>query len=141
MSAFIPNLNEPVNDETLRITLRWKTTVEVSRLSQSSSQMTASIYKLFNKLFSDDDDLLFKLFSNDDDLLFKWDDDGMENFNSISKMTPAEARLFISPSITIIPTQSMVIIPIRCGFTGRNSITWKNHNQTKAALDRNNVMV
>jgi hypothetical protein len=74
--------------------------------------MTASIYKLLNELFS-----------NDDQLLFKWDDDGMENFNSISKMTPAEARLFILPSITIIPTQSMGIIPIRFGFTGRNSIT------------------
>jgi hypothetical protein len=116
MSALIPNLNVPVNDGTIRITLRWKTTVEVSRLSKSSSQMNASIHKLLNKIFSDDDGLLYK-----------WNDEGLENINSISKMSPSEVRSFISPSITIIPNQSMVIVPICFGFTSKTSINWRNH--------------
>jgi hypothetical protein len=130
VSALIPNLNVPVNDGTMRITLRWHTKVEVSRLSKNSSQMTASIY-----------DLLTELFNDEDGLLYKWDDEGMEHFNSISTMSPAEVRSFISPSITIIPSQSMVIVPLRFGFSGKNSSSWRNHQRTKAALDRNNVTV
>ncbi|KAI2496014.1 hypothetical protein MHU86_18487 [Fragilaria crotonensis] len=130
VSALIPNLNVPVNDGTMRITLRWHTKVEVSRLSKNSSQMTASIY-----------DLLTELFKDEDGLLYKWDDEGMEHFNSISTMSPAEVRSFISPSITIIPSQSMVIVPLRFGFTGKNSSSWRNHQRTKAALARNNVTV
>ncbi|KAI2500342.1 hypothetical protein MHU86_14150 [Fragilaria crotonensis] len=130
MSALIPNLNVPVNDGTMRVILRWKTTVEVSRLSQSSSQMTATIYGLLNELFTDEDGLLYK-----------WSDEGLENFNSISKMSPAEVRSYISPSITIMPGQSMIIIPLRFGFTGRTSTSWRNQNTTKSALDRNNVTV
>jgi hypothetical protein len=108
MSALIPNLNVPVNDGTIRVILRWKTPVEVSRLSQNSSQMNTSIYELLNELFSDEDGLLYK-----------WEDEGMENFNSISKMNPEEVRSFISPSITIAPSRSTVIVPIRFGFTGK----------------------
>jgi hypothetical protein len=130
MSALVLNLNVPVNDGTIRITLCWKTTVEVSRLSQRSSQMNASIHTLLNELFSDDDGLLYK-----------WNDESLENFNSISKMSPMEVRSFISPSVKIIPTQSMVIVPIHFGFTGRTSVNWRNHTKTKSALDRNNVTV
>jgi hypothetical protein len=130
VSALISNLNVPVNNGTMRIILRWHTTVEVSRLSQSSSQMTSSIYTLLKELFNDEDGLLYK-----------WDDEGMEHFNSISKMTPAEVRSYISPSITIMPNQSKVIVPLRFGFTGKTSANWRNHNRTKSVLDRNNVTV
>ena len=56
-------------------------------------------------------------------------------------MSPSEVRSFISPSITIIPNQSMVIVPIRFGFTSKTSVNWRNHAKTKSALDRNNVTV
>ncbi|KAI2491326.1 hypothetical protein MHU86_23235 [Fragilaria crotonensis] len=131
MSALIPNLNVPVNDGTIRITLRWKTSVEVSRLTQSSLQMTASIYAPLNELFSDKDGLIYK-----------WDDEGMENFNSsFSKMSPEEVQSFIFPSITIMPTQSLVIIPLRFGFTGKISLNWRNQNRTNTALNRSKVTV
>lgn len=97
MSALIPNLNVPVNNGTIQITLRWKTSVEVSHLTQSSLQMTVSIYALLNELFSDEDGLIYK-----------WDDEGMENFNSFSKqMSPEEVQSFIFPSITIMPSNSV----------------------------------
>lgn len=69
--------------------------------------MNCHIYHLLNELFCDDDGLLYK-----------WGRDDLDQFNSISKMTPEEVRSFISPSITLIPTQSLVIIPIRFGFSG-----------------------
>lgn len=131
MSALIPNLNvPPVNDGTIQITLRWKASVEVSHLTESSLQMTASIYALLNELFSDKDGLTYK-----------WDDEGMENFNSFSKMSPEEVQSFIFPSITIMPTQSLVIIPLRFGFTGKISLNWRNQNRTNTALNRSKVTV
>ena len=92
--------------------------------------MSDSIYSLRNDIFSDEDGLHYK-----------WNDDGLENFNSISKILPKEVSSFISLSITIIPNQSMVIAPSRFGFTGKTPAIWRNHYNTKLTLDRNNVTV
>ena len=92
--------------------------------------MSATIYSLLNDIFS-----------NEDGLHYKWNDDGLENFNSISKILPKEVSSFISLSITIIPNQSMVIVPSRFGFTGKTPAIWRNHYNTKLTLDRNNVTV
>ena len=107
MSALIPNLNIPVNNERMRITLRWwTTTFEVARLPQNSStQMTESIYAMLNDIFTDDDGLLYR-----------WEDESLENFNSISQMMPTEMRSLLA-SFSIIPSKSMVILPLRFGFT------------------------
>jgi hypothetical protein len=130
ISALIPNSKVPINDGTVRITIRWKTTIEVARLSQTSTHMTASIYSLLNDMFDDDDGFLYK-----------WNDEGLETFNSISKMTPTEVRSFICPSLTLIPSKSMIIIPIRFGFHGKSPVTWRNQNSTKLKMQRLNTNV
>jgi hypothetical protein len=79
MSALIPNLNIPVNDGTIRISLRWKTTADVVLLSQNSTQLSAEVHSLLNDIFHDDDGLLYR-----------WADEGMENYNAISKIAPEE---------------------------------------------------
>ena len=129
MSALIPNLNIPVNDGTMRVTLRWTTTFEVARLSQDSTQMIDAIYAMLNDIFTDDDGMLYR-----------WEEEHLENFNSISQMTPAETRSFIAPSFSIIPSKSMLDIPLRFGFTKSPSF-WRNLTRTKEALERNNVLV
>jgi hypothetical protein len=62
MSALIPNLNIPVNDGTIRISLRWKTTPDVISfaVSQKSTQLSTAIHSLLNDLFHDDDGLLYR---------------------------------------------------------------------------------
>ena len=46
--------------------------------------------------------LLNELFSDDDGHLYQWGTSGMDKFNQISKLSPAEVRSFICPSIQII---------------------------------------
>ena len=105
-SVLIPTLNVPMNDGTHRITIRWKTTIDVHKVSSQSSQMNLEIHNLLKELFSDEDGHIYQ-----------WGTPGIDTFNQISKLSPAEVRSFICPSIQIIPNQSLVIIPLRFGFT------------------------
>ena len=129
-SALIPNLNIPVNDGTIRISLRWKTTSDIVSLalSQKSNQLYTAIHSLLKDLFSDDDGLLYR-----------WKDDGMENFNSISKMTPEEVRSYIAPTLSVLPSQSQIIVPLRFGFTDKPASYWKNQPRVQEALARHKV--
>ena len=132
MSALIPNLNIPINDGTIRISLRWKTNAEVVSLalSQKSNSLSAEIYSLLNDIFRDEDGLLYK-----------WTDDGTEYCNSISKMTPEEVRSYIAPSLSVLPSQSQIVVPLRFGFTAKQSFSWKNQSRVQEAFKRNKVMV
>ncbi|KAI2500823.1 hypothetical protein MHU86_13680 [Fragilaria crotonensis] len=130
VSAIIPNLNVPVNDGTYRITIRWKTKIDPNSTSRQSSSLSTSIYSLLNELFSDDDGLLYH-----------WGTEGLEKYNSISHMTPQEVRSFICPSITLMPSQSMMIIPLRFGFTSKTPSAWRNLETTKATLEKYNATV
>jgi hypothetical protein len=67
------------------------------------------------------------------------EDEDLENFNSISKMMPTEMRSFIAPSLSTMPTRSMIVIPIRFGFTSKTHVTWRSQPRTKEALESNNV--
>jgi hypothetical protein len=80
--VLIPNWNIPVNDGTIRILLRWKTTSDVVSLalSQKSNQQSTTIHSLLKDLFSDDDD----------GLLYRWKDDGME-----STELPLEGHVYV----------------------------------------------
>ena len=127
-SAIIPNLDVPLNDGTHRITLRWKVDFDLSNTSKQAANLTSRIYELIDGMFSDDDGLLYK-----------WGKDDLNHFNSISQMTPAEVRAFISPSITILPTQSTIIVPLRFGFSGKTPSAWRNKNSTKMFLESQNV--
>jgi hypothetical protein len=67
MSAFIQNLNVPVNDCTMRLSIRWKTTFEISRMAQDSAQLNVAIHGMLKDIFSDEDGLLYR-----------WEDEGLE---------------------------------------------------------------
>jgi hypothetical protein len=128
MSALIPNLNIPVNDGTIRILLRWKTTADAVSLSHNSTKLSAAIHLLLNDIFHDEDGLLYR-----------WADEGMENYNTISKMTPEEVRSYIAPALSVLHSQSQLVIPLRFGFTGKPSFIWKNQSRVQEALVRNKV--
>lgn len=129
-SVLLPTLNVPVCDGTYRVTLRWKTTLDVTRLSRQTQVLKDEIYNLLNDIFHDDDGLLYK-----------WQNSGTEEHNSISKMTPDEVRQYISPSIGILPSQSMIVIPIRFGFSSNTPSKWRNLESTKEKLTKYDVSV
>ena len=129
-SVLLPSSNVPVCDDTYRVTLRWKTTLDINRISQQAQEMKDGIHTLLADLFEDDDGLLYK-----------WQQTGTEERNNISAMTPTKVRRFISPSIGIFPSQSMVVIPIRYGFTSNNPSKWRNSESTKTKLEKHNVTV
>jgi hypothetical protein len=127
-SVLLPSSNVPVCDGTYRVTLRWKTTLNIKRISQQAQEMKDEIHALLADIFEDDDGLLYK-----------WQQTGTEERNCISAMTPTEVRRFISPSIGIFPSQSMVVIPIRYGFTSNNPSKWRNSESTKTKLEKHKV--
>ena len=103
-SVLLPSiLNVPVCDGTYRVTLRWKTTLDVSRISPQTQEMIEDIYALLDGHFD-----------NKDRLLYKWQQTGT---NCISNMNSTEVRQFMSPSIGIFQSQSMVVIPLQCVFS------------------------
>ena len=127
-SVLLPSSNVPVCDSTYRVTLRWKTTLDIKRISQPAQETKDEIHALLADLFEDDDGLLYK-----------WQQTGTEERNCISAMTPTEVRRFISPSIGIFPSQSMVVIPIRYGFTNNSPSKWRNSESTKMKLEKHKV--
>jgi hypothetical protein len=129
-SVLQQSLNVPVCDGTHRVTLRWKTKLDLSRISRQTQELKEEIYTLLNDIFDDDDGLLYK-----------WQQDGTEHHNSISKMTPTEVRQYISPSISILPSQSMIVIPLRFGFTSSTPAKWRNLASTKSKLEQHAVTV
>ena len=120
----------PVSDGTYRVTLRWQTALDVNRLSRQTQELKDAIYSLLNDVFDDDDGRLYK-----------WHQPGTGQSNTISKMTPTEVRQYISPSISLMPSQSMIIIPIRFGFLGNTPAKWRNQESTKKKLEDYNVTV
>ncbi|KAI2497763.1 hypothetical protein MHU86_16758 [Fragilaria crotonensis] len=130
ISALIPNLNVPLNDGTHRITIRCKVKFELNNSPEHADEINRHVYYLLNELFSDDDGLLYK-----------WGRDDLDHFNSLSKMTPSEVRAFIAPSITLIQTLSIMIIPIRFGFSGMTPSTWRNKVRTKMSLEQHEATV
>ena len=129
-SVLIPDLNVPVCDGTYRITLRWKTSLDLNQISNQSQAMKEGIYNLLTELFTDEDGMLYK-----------WQQPGTDQYNVLSKMSPDDVRQFICPSIGIIPSQSMLVIPIRYGFTNKTPSKWRNLESTKKVLDKKNVTV
>ena len=129
-SVLIPDLNVPVCDGTYRITLRWKTSLDLNKISTQSQEMKEGIYNLLTELFSDEDGMLYK-----------WQQPGTDQYNALSKMSPDDVRQFICPSIGIVPSQSMLVIPIRYGFTNNTPSKWRNLASTKTVLEQKNVTV
>ena len=85
--------------------------------------------------------MLTELFTDDDGHLYKWRHDGTQNFKAISKMTSTEVRQFICPSLTIIPSQSLAIIPLRYGLSSTTPRNWRNSAATKTTLEKYNATV
>ena len=129
-SVLIPDLNVPVSDGTYRITLRWKTSLDVNWITIQSQEMKEGIYNLLKELFADEDGMLYK-----------WQQPGTDQYNVLSKMSPDDVCQFICPSIGIVPSQLMLVIPIRYGFTNNTPSKWRNLESTKTVLEKKNVTV
>ena len=129
-SVLIPNSRVPMNDGTNRITFRWKATIDFHKVSSQSSKMNDKIYSFLNDIFFDDDGHLYQ-----------WGIEGVDKFKLISGMSPAEVRSYICPSSTIIPDQSLIILPIRFGFSNPTPAAWRNKPATKETLEQKGTTV
>ncbi|KAI2494434.1 hypothetical protein MHU86_20117 [Fragilaria crotonensis] len=128
--SLITTLNVKVCDGTKRVTFRLKLNVDEFRLFRVPATMKDAVYKFLNKIYGDDDGCLFD-----------WSNHGTDKFGTISQMTPQQVRQFICPSITIMPDASMVILPIRYGYSGISPSKWRNLDSTQATLDEYNATV
>jgi hypothetical protein len=128
--SLIMTPNVKVCDGTKRVTFRLKLPLDEFRLFRVPATMKDAVYKFLNKLFSDDDGCLYD-----------WSHIGTDKFGTISQMTPDQVRQFICPSITLMPDTSLVILPVRFGFTGQSPSKWRNLESTQAALDDYNATV
>ena len=61
-----------------------------------------------------------------------------ELWQEILKKNDAQRNEVIAPSLSTMPTRSMIVIPIRFGFTNKTHVTWRNQPKTKEALEHNN---
>jgi hypothetical protein len=84
---------------------------------------------------------LTEILKDDDGSLYKWENTGTDSNSPISKMTPDSVRQFISPSVTIMPSLSTVVLPVRFGFTGKTPSAWRNSVETKEILVRHGATV
>ena len=125
MSVLIPDSKVPVCDGTYRVTFRL--TVSAAQMSnyRDTSKLKEEVYVFLNEIFNDDHGSLYN-----------WNHKGTDQLNSISKMTPTQVRQFISPSISIMPSLSLVVVPIRFGFVGQLPSKWRNTEQTKEILKK-----
>ena len=128
-SVLEQSLNVPVCDGTHRVTLRWKTKLDLFKTSQTQA-LKEEIYKLLNDIFDDTDGLLYP-----------WQQEGRDTPDSISKMSPTKVRQYISPSLSILPSQSTIIIPLRFGFSSSSPANWRNLQSTRSKLEHHDATV
>jgi hypothetical protein len=107
MSVIAPDLPVPVCDGTYRVTFRLTVSVDQMSKYRDTAKLKDEVYAFLNEIFNDDHGSLYN-----------WNHKGTDHLNSISKMTPTQVRQFISPSISIMPSLSLVVVSIRFGFVG-----------------------
>ena len=120
ISVLDPNLNVPVCDGTYRVTFRLTVSADQMSKYRDTAKLKDEIYTFLNEILKDDHGSLYN-----------WNHSGTDQQNSISKMTPTQVRQFICPSIAIMPSLSLVVVPIRFGFVGQLPSKWRNTEQTK----------
>ncbi|KAI2489453.1 hypothetical protein MHU86_25144 [Fragilaria crotonensis] len=128
-SALIPNLGVPVNDGTHRVTLRIKMSTNASSADTQSDEIHDKVYNILTELFLDEDGKLYN-----------WHIDDLRDPNFISNMTLIQIRSHM-PRVTIVSSQSLVIVHLRYGFATKNPSVWKNRDTTKAIFARHNITV
>ena len=129
-SVLEESLNVPVGDGTHRVTVRWKTKIDLYKASGQSQAIKDGIYNLLNDLFDDTDGLLYP-----------WQQEGIDPPVSISQMSPAQVRQYISPSLIILPSQSTLVIPLRFGFSSSTPANWRNLQSTRSKLEKHDATV
>ncbi|KAI2503244.1 hypothetical protein MHU86_11181 [Fragilaria crotonensis] len=128
-SALIPNLSIPLNDGTHRVTFRIQMTIDTRNVEKQSDALNQSIY-----------DFLVKVFLDSDGMLYNWHSEGLENPRVVSQMSPSEVRTYL-PSVTVSPTQSLVVIATRFGFNSKNPTPWRNNPNTTNNLNLHKATV
>ncbi|KAI2489319.1 hypothetical protein MHU86_25270 [Fragilaria crotonensis] len=121
-SALIPNSKVPMNDGTHRVTIRMKMTIDTKDMDKTKTE-------IFNTIL----ELLAAIFSEDDGYIYRWSRDELLDPKVIEDMSVSQLRSYM-PTITILPSQSLVIFALRFGFRNLNPTAWKNKSITKEIL-------
>ena len=125
MSALMPSLNVPVSDGTYRVTFRLTVSADQMRNYRNPDKMKEEIFTFLSEILTEDDGSLYS-----------WNHSDTDPPSIISKMTPQQVRQYISPSVSIMPSLSKVVVPIRFGFAGQTPSNWRNTERVKAAIEK-----
>ena len=80
------------------------------------------------------------MFRSTDGSLYRWESEDLLIMGDINTMTPTQVREFISPTITLIPTKSLIVFGIQFGLA-ENPIQWQTDPETKATFKEQHIHV
>ena len=114
--------NASTHDGTHRLTFRWKPK-DYQTLASNPIDWLKSFFDIMNILFTDRDGEFYR-----------WESEDLSHHRTISQLTPADLRDFISPRITSMDTLSTFVFGIRFRFKPNTHISWRNRPRMKTAL-------
>ena len=117
-----PLAKASTHDGTHRLTFRWKPK-DYQTLASNPIEWLNSIFDIMNILFTDRDGEFYR-----------WESEDLSHHRTISQLTPADLRDFISPRITSMDSLSTFVFGIRFRFKPNTHISWRNRPQMKTAL-------
>ena len=127
-SAFQPLLNVPTNDGTQRITIRWTPTKQGLSPDKNPGEWTQAALLMLQDLFRDEHGFMYR-----------WESTDLSKWIQLSKLTAADLRDFISPSITYVHARKMFTFGLRFGFSSKNPIAWQSQPSTKTAMREHKI--
>ena len=123
-----PFPNVSVNDGTHRVKIKWSVPAEVfTQLISDPNKQNEAIRNLLTTLFQDDDGFMYR-----------WQSDDSLQSAQASKLSAPEMRNHISPVISPIRANLMLIFGVRFGFTS-SPIKWQMSEATKTRLKEHKV--
>ena len=129
-----PLTHVPTNDGTHRLTIRWSLTnqdpTDLKTLEQSKELLDTAIYKLMQHIFKDTDGYFYR-----------WESTDLLHAQTISQMTAAQIRDYVTPVITFVHSRNLLIFGARFSFN-TSPAKWRSDKKVEILKEENlNVSV
>ena len=130
MDAVIaPHPHISTNDGTHRITVKWKAPDDVNEFESDKQRLNEALLTLMQTMFKDTDGVFYR-----------WESDDLVETKAASCLTETIARDYVSPKVTFIKSQSLMIFGIRFGFISSPN-KWQQSPETKVVLKEQHINV
>ena len=122
--------NTPTNDGTFRLTIRWKHKSDFRALAANKAEWLTKFLTILQSIFSDNDGLFYR-----------WESKDLTSCTPVSKLTQADFRDYISPSISSLFSTSTFVFGLRFGFASKNHIAWRMQSHLNNLLKSHGVVI